>query len=116
MAKESELLDAWTKTQQEFLETWMKSQQQFFSHWTESAKKLQDSFAAMGEGKEGLASKELLGLYGTWVNTMVNSTRLFSEEAVKIQETWKSTFDKQLEISREVLKSFSALYQKADKS
>jgi hypothetical protein len=44
---------------------------------------------------------------------MLTSTKTFSDEALKMQENWNTAFEKQLDISREVVKSFSELAKTA---
>jgi hypothetical protein len=81
-------------------------------NWTEATKKLQESFINMGGSQEGPA-KEMLTLYNSWVTTMVNSSRVFTDEAGKIQKTWENTVEKQMEMSKEMLKNFSEVFEKA---
>ena len=110
MEKVLEFFDAWVKSQKEFMENWVKSQKEFMENWTEATKKMQESFTGIGGSQEGPA-KEMQNLYNSWVNTMVNSSKSFSAEAAKIQEAWKNTFEKQLEMSREMIKNFSELFK-----
>ena len=112
MEKMIEFADAWMKSQKEFMENWVKSQKEFMENWTAATKKLQESFATMGGPQDGPA-KEVLNLYNTWLNTMTNSSRIFTDEAEKIQETWKNTVEKQMEMSREMVKNFSELFNQA---
>ena len=107
-----ELVDAWMKSQTEFMEKWLKSQKEFMGNWTEATRKLQESFMSMSSSQDGPA-KEMFGLYNTWFNTMVNSSKVFADEAGKAQETWKNTIEKQMEMSREMTKGFLARFQQA---
>ena len=108
MEKAAEFFDAWAKSQKEFMENWMKSQKEFMENWTEATKKLQESFMNMGGSQEGPA-KDMFTLYNSWITTMVNSSKAFTDEATKMQETWKSTVEKQVEMSKEMVKSLSEL-------
>jgi hypothetical protein len=112
MEKVMEFFDAWMKSQKEFMENWVKSQKEFMENWTEGTKKLQESFVNMGGSQEGPA-KEMLNLYNSLLTTMGNSSKVFADEAVKIQETWKNTAEKQMEMSREIVSNFSELFKKA---
>ena len=107
-----EFFDAWVKSQKEFLQTWSSSQKEFLAHWNESIKKLQESFAILGVAPEG-AGKEITDLFRSAFNNLASSTKVFSDEAVKIQETWKATAEKQMEMSREMVKNFSQLFERA---
>ena len=112
MEKGLEFFDAWVKSQKEFLETWLKSQKELMTNWTESIQKLQGSFLNLGSSQEG-PGKEMLNLLKPWFNSMANSAKVFSDEVVKIQETSKSAFEKQMEMSREMAQNFSELFKKA---
>jgi hypothetical protein len=110
MEKGLEFFDAWVKSQKEFLETWSKSQQEFLNNWNDSTKKLQETFVNLGTSQEGPA-KEMTGLFSSLFNNMASSTKIFSDEAVKMQETWKGTVEKQMEMSREMVKNFSQMFK-----
>jgi hypothetical protein len=112
MEKMIEFADAWMKSQKEFMENWVKAQKEFMENWTEATKKLQESFMTMGGSQDGPA-KEMINLYNSWLTTMTNSSKVFTDEAGKIQETWKNTVEKQMEMSREMVKNFSELFKHA---
>ncbi len=107
MYEGAEIFESWFKLQKEFMENWMKSQKEFMENWTEASKKLQESFLNLGGAKEGLPGHEMLGAYNTWLNTMMDSSKIFTDEAIKIQETWKTSVEKQMEMSKEMFKNFS---------
>jgi hypothetical protein len=112
MEKVVEIVDAWVKSQKEFMENWVKSQKEFMGKWTDATKKMQESFASMGGAQEGPA-KEMLTFYNSWLTTMVNSSKVFADEAGKIQETWKTTIEKQMDMSREMVKNMSEHFKQA---
>ena len=112
MEKIMELLDAMMKSQKEFLGTWVAAQKEFMTNWIETTKKIQESFLNVGGAQEG-TTKETLNLYRSWFDTMANSSRVYTEEVGRAQEAWKNTIEKQMEMNREVIKSFSALFKKA---
>lgn len=112
MEKLMELVDASMKSQKVFMEGWVKSQKEFMVNWTEATQKMQESVLSMGEPQEGPA-KEMLNLYRSAFTKMVDSSKVFTEEAGKIQETWKNTVEKQMDMSREMVKNFSDLFKKA---
>jgi len=47
---------------------------------------------------------------------MVNSSKLFTVEAEKIQDTWKNTVENQMAMSREMVKNFSEFFKQVDKN
>ena len=104
MEKGMEFFDAWVESQKEFFETGLRSQKELMTNWTESSRKLQESFLNLGTFQEG-PGKEMLNMFNPWFNTMANSAKVFSDEVVKIQEIWKSTFEKQMEMSRGMVKN-----------
>jgi hypothetical protein len=110
MEKAFEFFDGWVKSQKDFLENWVKSQKEFMENWTEATKKLQEAFLGQRGFQEGAAGKETIELYRAWVDTMVNSSKVFTDEAIKIQETWKNTVEKQMEMSKEMVKKYSGLF------
>ena len=112
MDKVLEFVDAWMKAQKEFMENWVKAQKEFMENWLEATKKMQESFLSMGGTQEG-TTKETFDVYKSWLTTMVNSSKVFTDEAGKVQETWKDAIEKQMEMSREVVKSYSELFKKA---
>jgi len=112
MEKGLEFFDAWVKSQKEFLDTWLKSQKEFQTNWTESMKKFQESFATLGVTQEG-PGKEMTNLFNSLFNNMSNSAKVFSDEALTMQETWKITVEKQMEMGKEMVKNFSVLFEQA---
>ena len=112
MEKGLEFFDAWVKSQKEFLDTWLKSQKEFQTNWAESMKKLQESFATLGASQDG-PGKEMTNLFNSLFNNMTTSAKVFSDEALKMQETWKITIEKQMEMSKEMVKNFSQFFEQA---
>jgi len=109
MDKAMELVDSWMKAQKEFMDNWVKAQKEGVEHWTEATRKLQDSLLSLGGTQEG-PLKEMLGLYNNWLTTMVNSAKSFADESGKMQETWKSTVEKQMEMSREMVQKLAEMF------
>ena len=110
MEKGLEFFDSWVKSQKEFLETWLKSQKDFLTNWTESMKKMQESLTNLGVSQEG-PGKEMGNLFSALFTNMTNSAKAFSDEALKMQETWKITVEKQMEMGREMARNFSNLFE-----
>ncbi len=106
--KNVEFFETWFKLQKEFLENWTKSQKEFMETWLEASKKMQESFMNLDGGKTGVPGKEMLTMYNTWYNTMADSSKIFTEEALKMQEAWKTSVEKQMVMGREMFKNFSA--------
>src|SRR5512147_1949426 len=112
MEKAVDLVDTMMKAQKEFLDSWVNSQRQFLENWTEATKVMQGSLLSL-EGPQENAAKEMLNLYKSALSTMVDSSKVLAEEAGKLQATWKNTVEKQMDISRDMVKNFSGYFQKA---
>jgi len=110
--KNGEFFETWMKSQREFIENWTKNQKEFMDGWLEAAKKMQESFSFDG-GKAGTSEKEILNMYNTWLNTMVNSSKLFTDQAMKMQESWKTTVEKQMSMNKELFKNFNVSSRQA---
>lgn len=106
-------VDVWMKSQKDFMENWVKSQKDLMESFTEATKKLQESLMTMGGVPEGPA-KEMFTMYNSWLTNLVNSSKGFSDEAAKIQDTWKNSVEKQMEMSRDMVKKMSEMLQQAD--
>jgi hypothetical protein len=52
-------------------------------------------------------------MYNSWLTTLVNSSKGFTDEAGKIQENWKNTVEKQMEMSKEMVKKMSELFKQS---
>ena len=112
MEKMIEFVDAMMKSQKDFMESWVSAQKDFMENWLETTKKIQESLPSVGGAQEGPA-KETFNLYRSWLETMANSSKVFTDEAGKVQETWKNSVEKQMEMSREMVKNISVLFKKA---
>ena len=112
MEKMIEFVDAMMKSQKEFMESWVSAQKDFMENWIETTKKIQETLLSAGGAQEG-TTKETLNLYRSWLATMANSSKVFTDEAGKVQETWKNSVEKQMEMSREMVKNISTLFKKA---
>lgn len=105
-----EFFDALMKSQKEFMENWLKSQKEFMVNLTEATKVMQESLVNIGGSQEG-TTKELMNLYKSALTTMVDSSRVLTDEAGKIQETWKNTVEKQMDMSRDMVKNITELFK-----
>lgn len=107
-----QFFDSWMKTQKDVLETWMRSQKEFMDNWVEATKKMQESFLNTGQTQEG-SINETLNVYKSWLTTMANSSKVFTDQAGRIQDTWKNAVEKQMDVNREMTNHFAELFKKA---
>jgi hypothetical protein len=110
MEKAFEFFDPWLKSQKDFLNNWIRSQKELMDNWLDSIKKLRMSFDAMA-GTQG-GSQELFKLFNSWFTTMLISSEAFTEGITNLQNAWKTTIDKQIEMSKEIAKLFFDLFVK----
>jgi hypothetical protein len=112
MEKAFEFVDAWMTSQKEFMENWVKSQRDFMEKWIEATRQLQETFLTIGGPQEGLM-KESFNQFRTWSATMEQSSKAFVDETGKIHELWKNAADKQMDMSRQMIKNYMELFKAA---
>jgi hypothetical protein len=107
MAKEFEILDSLVQSQKEFMETWMTTQKELWERMSESSRKMQEAMLSPlcspqsgNSGDMEGAQKEAFNVYNTMVETMVNTSKVYTDEVIRMQEAWRHTIDKQMEIGR----------------
>jgi hypothetical protein len=103
LEKGPDALDAWLKSQRDVLETWEKSQKDFLETWMESTKNFQKVFLEMAKLREG---SEASTLFNSWFSTFIESCGTLTDEMKNIMDTWETTFEKQMEASGEMAKTF----------
>lgn len=86
----SEFFETFLSSQREFLEGWMKAQKDMLDNWLETAKKFQDAFINLGSTQEGAPGRDCMKMYNAWLSTLVNSSKIYTEEISKMQDKWKS--------------------------
>jgi hypothetical protein len=102
--------DTWVRLQKDFLDNWTGSQKELMENWLDSIKKIQLSFSTMA-GSRGV-SPQLLDLFNSWYTTMLSSSRAFTEGITNLQNAWKTTIEKQMEMSKEIAKQIFDLFVK----
>lgn len=111
MEKEVESFDAWVQCQRDFWESMMDIQKNFWQNVAESSRKMQEAmmrpgFFIPGEWGEGFPQKEAAKSYSTMVETMIQSSKSMTDEAVRMQEAWRQAMDKQMDIGRRMTVNF----------
>ncbi len=107
MAKEMEIFDSWVQSQKEMMDTWMRMQKDFFGMMADSARKMQEAMLCQfGVPEAEGAQKETLSRYNQMVDTMMNSTRMFTDQAMKVQDAWMEAFRRQVEVAAGVGRTF----------
>lgn len=99
-AKESagRFFEAFLNSQRDFLEGWMNTQKNMLENWLQSTRKFQEAMANMGNIQEGTSpGREYLKMYNAWLSTMVNSSKIYTDEIGKMQEKWRENLQKEKE-------------------
>jgi hypothetical protein len=68
-------------------------------NWLEGIKKIQVSFGSMAGSQGG--SPQLLELFNSWFTTILSSSKAFTEGITDLQNAWKTTIEKQMEMGKE---------------
>lgn len=113
MEKQLEYFDVLANTQKQVLSNLIAAQKDLRTQWLDGMSKVHSTVTSIPGIPETPQSKEALTQFNTWFSTMISSTKTFSDEALKLQENLNTAFEKQLDLSREVVKSFSELAKTA---
>jgi len=105
-----DMVDSCMKTQKDFMDSCTKAQKEGLERWAEATVKLQKPFLNMVGTQEG-PMKDMLGFYSNGLTTMMNSAKTVADESGKIQEAWKSTSEKQMEMFREMMQKMTGFFQ-----
>jgi hypothetical protein len=107
MEKQLEYFDVLTNTQKQVFNNLLNAQKDLRIQWMEAIGKTHAAFTTTIPGlPETPQTKEALNQFNTWFSTVASNSQSATEEALKVQENCISAYEKQLAISREVLKSF----------
>jgi len=107
-----DMVDSCMKTQKDFVDSLAKAQKEGLERWAEATMKLQKPFVNMAGTQEG-PMKDMLGFYNNGLTTMMNSAKTVADESGKIQESWKSAVEKQMEMAREMARQMTGFFQPA---
>ena len=106
MEKQLEYFDVLTNTQKQVFNNLLSVQKDLRVQWIEAISKTQAAFTSVPGLPETPQTKEALNQFNTWFSTVASSSQTATEEALKTQEYWINAYEKQLAISRDVLKNF----------
>ena len=113
MEKQLEYFDVLANTQKQILGNLVSVQKDLRTQWLDSMSKVHSTVTSIPGIPETPQGKEALNQFNTWFTTMISNTKTFSDEALKLQENLNTAFEKQLDLNREVVKSFSELAKTA---
>jgi hypothetical protein len=78
-------------------------------------KKTQEAFLTTAGHYDNPQSKEVIKLFNTWFDSVFNSSELFNDQVLKVQETWKQTLEAQIEQSQALAKGFADYLKQTEK-
>ncbi len=99
MGKNQDLFETWVESQNEFFNTWIESQEKFMTNWTETMTTMQESVI------ETAKSTSIPGTdryYPEYLNWLYSPTTM-SEEFINNQIVLKATFQKQMDLFKEIM-------------
>jgi hypothetical protein len=105
MEKQLEYFDVLTNTQKQIFNNLLSAQKDLRVQWMDAIGKTHAAFTSIPGLPETPQTKEALNQFNTWFSTVVSNSQSATEEALKTQENWISAYEKQLAISRDVLKN-----------
>jgi hypothetical protein len=108
-----EFFDTWVKTQKGFLETSLKTQESLRDQWLETLRKSQASFLNASGEVENPQAAELLKLVNTWIGAVIHSSEQLNAEVLRLQKTWGTSIETQIEQSKDLVKALSEYLKKS---
>jgi hypothetical protein len=109
MDKQLEYFDALTSAQKQVFTNLLSAQKDLRVQWSEAINKTHAAFTTIPGLPETPQTKEALNQFNIWFSTVASTSQNAADEALKTQEHWISAYEKQLAISRDVLKNFVEL-------
>jgi hypothetical protein len=109
MANQLEYFDVLTNSQKQVFDNLLSIQKDLRVQWIEAIGKVHAAFTSIPSilGLQEIPlTKEVENQFNTWFSTVASNSQSASDEALKIQGNWIATYEKQLAVSRDVLKSF----------
>ncbi len=109
MDKQLEYFDMFTNAQKQIFRNLVNIQKDLRVQWVSAVGKTYKAFTSIPGLPETEQTRNVLNQLNTWFGAVEISSISASEEALKTQESWISSYEKQMETSRGVLKNFVEL-------
>jgi hypothetical protein len=113
MINQLDIFDAVVNSQKQIFNNLISAQQDLRVQWIDGISKTHAAITSIPGLPENAQTKEALSQFNTWMGNVANQSQSVTEEALKAQETFISTYEKQLAVSRDLLKSFITSLPKA---
>jgi hypothetical protein len=104
MDKQLEYFDVLATAQKQAFNNLLTAQKDLRVQWLDAISKTHAAFTSVPGLPETPQTKEAMNQFNTWFSTVVSNSQTASEEALKVQENWIDAYEKQLGISRDLLK------------
>ena len=114
MEKHLEYFDVLANAQKQVFSNLLSVQKDLRTQWIDIVSKSYASLTSIPGVPETAQTKEALAHFNTWFGTLANSSKTATEEALKTQESWISAYEKQVLVSRGVLKNIIDLATPVD--
>ncbi len=109
MGLQLEYFDIYTNIQKEVFQNLLSMQKEMRVQWIEILNKTQSAITRMPGLPENAQTREALNQFNAWYATMASSSKSATEDVLKTQESWIDAYEKQLAISRSVLRERKVL-------
>jgi len=104
MENQLKYFDALANTQKQVIDNLLSAQKDLRVQWTDAISKTHAAFTSIPGLPETPQTNEALNQFNTWFSSVANNSQTATEEALKTQESWISAYEKQLTVSRDLLK------------
>ncbi len=113
METQLDYFDAVANTQKLVLGNLLTTQKNLSTQWLDNLQKLQQSVSGLPDTPAIPQAKEAVNLFNNWFSTILNASKAIGDEALKLQETWNESLEKQVAINREVISNLSEITKPA---
>lgn len=104
MEKQLEYFDVLATSQKQVFNNLLNAQKDMRVQWMDAISKTHAAFTSIPGLPETPQTKEALNQFNSWFSTVASNSQTATEEALKVQESWIDAYEKQLAISRDLLK------------
>jgi hypothetical protein len=104
MENQLKYFDLLANTQKQVFDNLLSAQKDLRVQWIGAISKTHAAFTSIPGLPETPQTKEALNQFNTWFSSVASNSQTATEEALKTQESWISAYEKQLTISRDLLK------------
>ncbi len=108
MDKQLEFFDVVANTQKQAFNDLLSAQYQRVQ-WIDGISKTHAAITSIPGLPENVQPTAALNQFNSWMSNLTSQSHNATEEILKAQESWISTYEKQLAVSRDILTNFITL-------